>query len=302
MTAFSSDRTPVVLPDQFAAMFGGPLDDKTAQEITAYGWRYEIVDGPTSNKIVLDLLRMVEKRAFSIVGENNDRWQKGWSENLEEFRRTGDVAALEPKYLRPANFLRLGGQFIKPVDAMFERNWYRVFRSWFARRHLAEFDAIYEFGSGSGHNIAWLAQEFPDKMVMGFDWAPAAVQILDDVNDKYPNAFGAHFDFFDPPSAYRWPSNTAILTVGALEQTGLRWRPFLDFLHRNPPATCFHIEPIVEWYDPGSLIDYTAIKIHEARGFWRGFVDEVKPIGRHRTGFGSLLLEGYSQMRWHPNL
>jgi hypothetical protein len=52
----------------------------------------------------------------------------------------------------------------------------------------------------------------------------------------------------------------------------------------------------VDLYNPNSLVDYTAIKIHQARDFWRGFTT----TGMHRTGFGSLLLEGYSQLFWMP--
>lgn len=291
----------VLTPEDFQTMFGGPLDLRTAQTIGGYDWRYRVVDGAESNRIVLGLLRRAEHRDFTIAGENIERWQKGWSENLEEFKRTGDVAALEPKYLRPSKYLRLNQQFIEPADPMFERNWYRIFRAWFARRYLAKFDCIYEFGCGSGHNVAWLAQEFPDKMIWGFDWASASVEILDALNAKGLNVYGAQFDFFSPPRAYGWAPNTAVLTVGALEQTGLRWRPFLDFLRRTQPAMCFHIEPILEWYDPENLIDHTAIKAHEARGFWRGFVDEIKTGRKHRTGFGSLLLEGYSQLIWEPS-
>lgn len=283
----------------FAKMLGGPLDAKTEAAIAGYDWHYEPVDGPTSNKIVLSLLKMVERREFSIAGENTERWQKGWSENLEEFRRTGDVKALEPKYLRPAKFLRLDGQFIQPVDPMFEANWYKVFRGWFARHYLADFDAIYEFGCGSGHNVAWLAREFPDKLIVGLDWAKASNEIVGSLD--LHNVWPGYFDFFNPPPGkWEWRPNSAVLTVGALEQTGLRWRPFLEFLRRTQPAMCFHIEPILEWYDSCSLVDYTAIKLHEARGFWRGFVDEIEPIWKHRTGFGSLMLEGYSQFCFRP--
>lgn len=285
--------------EKFAEMFGGPLDEKTSDEIAGHDWNYSVVDGQASNKVALELLQMVERREFSIVGENSERWQKGWNENLEEFRRTGDVKALEPKYLKAAKFLRLQGQFIEPVDPMFEVNWYKLFRGWFARRYLSTFDTIYEFGCGSGHNVAFLAREFPDKQIVGLDWTEASIAIVLALCDKLPNVSTARFDFFEP-SERRFSRNTAILTVGALEQTGLRWRPFLDFLLRTQPAMCFHIEPIIEWYDPNSLVDYTAIKIHEARGFWRGFVNEVEPIRKHRTGFGSLMLEGYSQLQWSP--
>ncbi len=284
---------------QFARMFGGALDEKTTAEIEVQDWSYAPVDGATSNKIVLDLLKQIEARSFSIVGENSERWQKGWGENLEDFQRTGDLKALDPKYLRPAKYLRLGSQFIEPADPMFETNWYKVFRGWFARRYLAQYDAIFEFGSGSGHNVAWLAQEFPDKAIVGLDWCEASVDILTELQLDGRNIRGQRFDFFEP-AGVAFPDNSAVLTVGALEQTGLRWRPFLEFLRRRRPAMCFHIEPIVEWYDADNLIDHTAIKIHGARGFWRGFVDEVIPIRKHRTGFGSLMLEGYSQLQWSP--
>src|SRR6185369_6733131 len=125
-------------PNDFARMFGGSLDPKTEAEIGWHSWAYEVVD---PDPIVLDLWKRIERRDFSIVGENNERWQKGWQENLDEFRRTGDIEALEPKYLRPAKYLRLNSQFIEPENPMFERNWYRVFRGWFARRYLSEFDA-----------------------------------------------------------------------------------------------------------------------------------------------------------------
>lgn len=287
-------------PDLFARMFGGPLDEKTAAEIQAGDWRYAVVDEAESNRLVLRLLQRADQKDFSLADTGVERWEKGWRENLEAYRQTGDVAALEPKYLRPANFLRLDSRFIAPVDPMFERNWYRIFRGWFARRYLAEFDEIYEFGCGSGHNVAWLAQEFPDKQFHGFDWARPSIEILKTLSLSLSNITGWWtFDFFHPVPV-EVPPNTAILTIGALEQTGQRWRPFLDFLKGSGAAMCFHIEPVVEWYDPGNLIDYTAIKAHEARGFWRGFVDEIQPVRKHRTGFGSLLLEGYSQFMWRP--
>ena len=283
----------------FEKMFGGPLDLKTRDEIHQHDWRYEVVSN--HDAIILDLLKRIERKDFSIVGQNNERWQAGWSENLAEFRKTGDIKALEPKYLRPSKYLRLNSQFIEPVDPMFERNWYRVFRGWFARRYLSQYDGIYEFGCGSGHNLAFLAQEFPDKMLCGFDWSPAAVEIARELANVFPNILGGErFDFFDPYGAYGWPPNTAVLTIGALEQTGTRWRPFINFLRRTRPAMCFHIEPMLGWYNPNNLVDWTAIKIHEARGFWSGF--DVFPLHKHRTGFGSLLLEGYSQFHWSPML
>lgn len=284
----------------FCDLFGGAIDTKTLDEAAIFDWRYRIVEGTERDKIIMGLLKRVEQRDFSIAGENIQRWEKGWSENLEAFRASGDVEALMPKYIRPAKYLRLRSEFVEPADPMFEANWQKVFRAWFARRYLAGFDCIYEFGCGSGHNVAWLAKEFPDTCIFGFDWAKASTEIIRELSHRFDNVLPPRrFDFFEPTAVIFEP-NSAVLTIGALEQTGLHWRPFLDFLLRTKPAACFHIEPILEWYDWDNLVDHTAIKIHEARGFWRGFVNEVPPIRKHRTRFGSLLLEGYSCLQWSP--
>ena len=289
-----------LIPSDFERMFGGPLDGKTAIEIINHDWNYKVVGD--HGHIILDLLKRIDAKDFSIVGQNDERWQKGWQENLDEFRRTQDISALEPRYLRPSKYLRLNSQFIEPADPMFERNWYRVFRGWFARRYLGEFDAIFEFGCGSGHNVAFLAQEFPDKMIVGLDWTVASTEIVRALSDLMPNVYEAKapFDFFKPWDI-AFPRNSAVLTIGALEQTGNRWEPFAQFLNRANPAASFHIEPVLKHYDEHNLVDRTAIEIHKARGFWTGpITSSLGMAWNHRTGFGSLLLEGYSQFQWCP--
>ena len=268
-------------------------------EITRHNFNYKPVSPEVTADLIGQLLGRVKANDFSIAGEKTERWQKGWAENLEDFRRTGEIEALEPKYLRPSRYLRLNGKFIEPEDPMCERNWYRVFRGWFARRYLSHYDNIYEFGCGSGHNVAFLAEEFPGKMIVGLDWAQSSNDIVGELAKRFNNVEEAKapFDFFEPWD-FGFPPNSAVLTVGALEQTGTRWRPFMAFLKRAKPAACFHIEPTLHFYDPSNPVDDTAIKIHEARGFWTGF-----GLGTvHRTGFGSLLLEGYTQTFWKPQV
>jgi hypothetical protein len=94
-----------------------------------------------------------------------------------------------------------------------------------------------------------------------------------------------------------------------MEQTGTNWQAFLEFLLRKKPSRVHHIEPIFEWYNPSQLVDYTALKAHEARNFWRGYptrlleleqTEKVKIHHSKRAHFGSLVLEGYSQLIWSP--
>lgn len=56
---------------------------------------------------------------------------------------------------------------------------YKVFTYWLFQKYFEKVDAIYEFGCGSGINIAILAQMFPEKKIVGLDWAAASKKILD---------------------------------------------------------------------------------------------------------------------------
>ena len=96
-----------------------------------------------------------------------------------------------------------------------------------------------------------------------------------------------------------------VLTVGAMEQTGKLWRPMLDYLLAAKPKRVVHIEPQISMYNPANPVDQTAIEAHRARGFWEGYLGVIHRLAEkgvveiehmERTGFGSLLIEGYSQL------
>jgi len=249
-------------------------------------------------------LKRIDARALSVAGSGKTRWDTGWQENLDALRETGDLTSLQPRYIRPDQPLRLNGEFIQANDPDYEANWYAEYRRDFCR-HLEPYDTIFEFGSGSGFNVAYLADRFPEKHIVGLDWSMPAVEIIHTLKAQHGmNVTGRQFDFFRPDYTLEIPPNSAVLTVGALEQTGKGWPPFFDFLAEKKPAFCLHIEPIVELYDPDSLVDYTAIRAHLARNFWTGILDEIPRYAEwwkaHRTGFGSLVIEGYSQLLWVP--
>ena len=78
---------------------------------------------------------------------------------------------------------------------------------------------------------------------------------------------------------------------------------------RFRPALCVHVEPIVEWYDARTPFDEAARAFHKARGYWEGFpwrlhlldqAGRIEILKQKRSGFGSLYLEGYSQIVWRP--
>lgn len=275
-----------------------------AQVAVKHHEAFRVLVGAERDRVILDLLRRIEARRFSVTTDGKSRWDNGWQENLDALRATGDLAALRPKYIRAGQPLRSNGSFVIAQDPDYEARWYEGFRADIVR-HFEPYDAIYEFGCGSGHNLAYLAQRFPDKRIVGLDWSSPAVDIANTLRDKHGlNVAGRSFDFFAPDRHMLIPEGSAVLTVGALEQTGVAWAPFFEWLVDRKPAFCLHVEPLVHLYDPENLVDWTAIRAHQVRQFWTGIDQAIGDYAKwhrmSRTGFGSLVLEGYSTLMWAP--
>ncbi len=268
---------------------------------------HRVLEGDEEQAVINDIMARIP--TLNQAG-TKDRWEKGWGEILETYKRTGNIADLRPQYIRPNQPVRLNGKFVMPEDPDIEAKWYEKFFAGIADKWLSGTHAIYEFGCGSCHNVAWLAEHFPKQTIIGADWSKASRGICHELQNRgYLNVYGATCDFFDPQAPTTTMPTTGILTVGALEQTGRNWRHFLEYLLAIKPAVCVHLEPIVEWYDIANPVDRTAIVAHRARGFWEGFPDElrrrvgmgeVEILHMERTGFGSLFIEGYSQIVWRP--
>jgi hypothetical protein len=288
------------------------LPKETLTIINRCNWEYQEIEGCELNGLIESAFERVVNKGFTQVkNHDSSRWEKGWGENLEEFKKSNhNFNSLMPKYIRPDMPIRLNGKFIKTFDKNFEHNWYSVLRDWFFRTELKDFDCIYEFGSGSGHNIAELAKIYPNKKIYGFDWVQPSVDIILDMRDKLNlNVDGSIFNFFMPDFNLEIKPNSAIITMGALEQTGNEYKDFFDFLMQKKPAACFHFEPIYEHYNKNILFDYLAARAHEEKNFWKGAIPFLKDLESNkkvkinksrRISFGSLALEGYSQLFWKP--
>src|SRR5215470_11518789 len=146
-------------PNDFADLFGVSISDIPAdlhQQIKEGDFRYVVLDGDARDQTLLDVLRTIDSGTLSLAGaEGKSRWDKGWTENLDAFLASGyDIEALIPKYIRPRQSVRLHQNYVMPVNGAFELHWYEIFRPWFLRTYLEEFDTVFEFGCGSGFNLA----------------------------------------------------------------------------------------------------------------------------------------------------
>lgn len=293
----------------------GDLPDSLSKEtircFKACNWSYRQLDPSERDRLILDILKRWETGQFSIAGDDQqERWEKGWCENLSAFQNSQDLSALIPKYIRPHLPIRLFQNYVLPGDDCFELHWYQILRAYLFGKYLKDVDNIYEFGCGTGHNLAYLASIYPDKTFYGMDWAESSCRLVDEIAGKYSwRMKGRVFNFFEPDQSLNIDKNSAVITMGALEQTGAKWGPFLEFILAAKPEICIHNEPIVEWYDPSVLIDYLAILVHKKRQFLDGYAAKIKSLAAQgiveiikekRTFCGSLLMEGYSILIWRP--
>jgi len=301
--------------EDFARLFGTSveqLSDRCRTLIAQGDFRYRVLSPEERDQVLLGVLKRIDSGQFTEAGkEGKGRWEKGWAENLKSFREHGwDLSKLVPKYIRPNQPLRLYQNYVMPVDPNFEINWYEIFRHWMFTTYFKEAKVVYEFGCGSGINLAALANLYPEKRYVGLDWTASSKEIVDEMVRAYGwNMKGHCFDFFDPDESFKIEERSIVFTLGALEQTGRDYEAFLQYLLRRPLGLCVNIEPIVEWYDENSLVDYAAIRFHRMRKYWEGFPNRLKELERAgrveilkmtRSYFGSLLLDGYSQTIWRP--
>lgn len=299
---------------EFAETFGVPesgLPPQCRSMIQHLDLRYRPLTSTRQAVIIDRISATIAAQALSVAGPDaKPRWEAGWEDILQRLATADDpVGATVPHYIREAEPLRLNGQYVMATDPSFHRNWYFAFLEWIIREYCQDAAVIYEFGCGSCVNLARMGQIFPGKRYVGLDWTQQAVAIADALGQRFDwNMRGRIFDFFHPDEALQIEEGSVVLTVGALEQTGPNWRPFLDWILRFRPTICVHIEPVAEWYD-GTAFDQIARKFHMTRGYWTGFLEalhHLEAAGRaqilkqHRCRLGSLFIEGYSQIIWRP--
>ena len=304
----SQDTSGSLGVEDFARLFGTSVEalPEACRAMIAGGdFRYRVLAGEERDQVLLEVLKRIDSGEFTTAGkEGRGRWEKGWAENLEGFRKSGcDLSQLVPKYIRPQQALRLDQQYVMPLDPNFELKWFEIFQRWLFTTYFSEAKAVYEFGCGSCINLAALATLYPDKRYVGLDWAVESTEIVDEMAQAYGwNMKGQQFDFFHPDKSVKIDEGSTVFTVGALEQTGQNHEAFLEYLLDMSPGLCVNIEPIVEWYDENQLVDYAAIRFHKVRRYWEGFPSRLKKLEREgrveiikmkRSYFGSLYLEGY---------
>jgi hypothetical protein len=297
--------------EDFTRSFGTTIEHISGdcQELinkTDFGFR--ILRGKERDTILLDVLKKIEydQQIISAPGRQIV-WEKGWEENLLDFVQSNyNLDKLLPKFIRPAQVIRLAQNYIKPSNPNFELDYFSVFRCWLFDKYFKEFGTIYEFGCGTGFNLVELARHYPEKKLYGLDYANSSVNLVNEIGKAYGWKMTGHiFNMVSPEKEIEIENNSAIFTICAIEQLASNFEDFLQYLLSYSPGLCVHVEPIIELYDENDLVDYVAIKFHKKRGYTEGFLTRLKELEIEnkieilkvkRLFFGSLYHEGYTYL------
>lgn len=296
--------------EDIARLVGAEPDALKKYYNPSWDFSFERLTGKERDDTVLAMLKKIDSPELTIAGpQKKAQWEKGWDENLEDFKKSGaDFASLVPKYIRPGAILRLDGDYIRPTSDQFELNYFSIMRDYLTEKYLSDANPLYEFGCGPALNVVALAKQFPKKEIHGLDWVSAPKEIIEIAREKYGlNIHGHVFDMFSPDPSLVLPPGSAVFSSGALEQLGENFKIFLTYLLGQKPKIVVTINHFTELYDPDVLNDYLAIKFERRRNYLYGFIPELQRLKKegkveivtlHRSHIGSMVHDGYSYVVW----
>lgn len=281
------------------------------QAIQKANFKYKILDGKEYEQVILNIIKTLDSETLKASGPHrlND-WEAGWGEHLQEFNQKNfNLNQLIAKWGTRGTYIRLQGQLIKPESDSFENDFVTVLRCYLFNKYYKDINTFYEFGAGTGLNLVAASEIFPKMKLVGLDWANSSIEIINSLKRRLKiNISGKRMDLFHPDGKYILDEKSAVFTVGTLEQLGENFKPFIDYLLKNKPKVCIHLETLYEIYDQNNLLDYLAVKYLEQRNYLKGFLPFLEKLEEEkkieileiRRTFGSLYHEGYTYTVWQP--
>jgi SAM-dependent methyltransferase len=271
--------------------------------------RFENVSDIEKDELILDILRILNSPLRQSGSDRIQEWEDGWNENYKQYIESGKLLDLFPKYFNKYPIIRWRQEFIKPKDGYLEANLLRLLILVQITKLESEFTSIYEFGCGTGHNLVALRELYPDIKLVGLDWATSSQRIIQKIASmtRDNKLVGLNFDYFHPNMEIKLPSDSIVLTVASLEQTGSNFEKFIEYLVENKPKKIIHIEPIWESLQDENLIDHLSVAYMKKRNYLNGFITYlhslenkgiIRIIEYNRSYLGSKFIDGYTTIIW----
>jgi hypothetical protein len=245
---------------------------------------YRLADRNEIEEHIMDSLHRADSSRKSFSSTNEIAFEKGWRENIQLATEQGvNIDSLKPGYFRSSKFLRYKKDIVITKNTNIEYDLFFLSRLLFFTKYLRDYKSIYEFGCGSCSNLFILSSLFPEKELFGLDWASSSIEITNMLNESIKNPIrGYRFDMLKPDINFKIKSESAILTIHAMEQLGDKFGVFLQYLIDSKPSVVIHYEPILEMYDKENLYDYLAMNYSEKRGYLSGYLSALNKLANKK--------------------
>lgn len=287
---------------------------KSSSIVPLVGKEREHVITSVINKLIID---------NQIIGDKSRKlvWEKGWKENLDNFKIKKNYDVLLPKFVRNNPIIRWDGKYCKVSEENFEAKYVDVLRAFIFSKYLKvvksqSSNLLAEFGVGSGLNLISAHKVLGNSFeYLGLDFSKASVQLMSEIKQTYKIPIqGFHYDMKNPRDKHVMKfiskfKNKFALTSGSIEQLASSYEKFIDVLIRLRFNLVIHVEPLVEFYDENSLEDSLALLFHKKRGYSQNLLNylrnlqnngKIEILDSRRLGFGSLMMEGFNLIVWKP--
>ena len=297
----------------FEELWGISLTPEAIKEIQRMDFEYESLNISEENSLIAEIREEILQNKFVKAGQSREAsWQKGWDENLQGFKKSKNIDDLIPKYFGKSTINRLGQHFIRAISKNFDLNMLRAIEARVFTDYLSNYQNVYEFGCGTGHNLLFLRKINPGCALVGLDWANSSQETLSLLNQTLMDEkiSGRNFDYFSPNFDFKLKPSSAVFTVASLEQIGDQHGPFIEYLMQNKPAIVVHIEPFKDLLDEQNPLDLISIEYMKQRNYIEGYCEAIFELQENkeaqvhlfeRTFIGSKYVDGYSILVWSPS-
>jgi len=285
------------------------INQNSRKLLAKYKLNFYTISNEDQLSINLDILKKLKKNFFTKSGSKKKLiWDKGWNENFVLYKK--DLKKLLPKYYRKTNrFFRIKGKIVYSQNYKFEAEFQEVVHLTVISRYLKNVKSIYEFGAGSGNVIARLMKNLNKNFQFyASDWSEVSVNILKKINIKKNEIKTFLFNFFSPNQNIIIEKKSLIITNGALEQTGTKYKKFIKYLIKNKPNIVINFEPLVELYDNNNFNDRVLRLYAKKRNYLCNYIQYLKKLEKiklleiidiKRVG-GGAMQETFSFVVWRP--
>lgn len=257
--------------------------EKYARE-TRYDLDYMTLTGTDRENAFLEALRKIDSQTLNKAGIKKQQiWQEGWAENLQMFIENPRYESLIPKFYKKA-VMRAGQDLLVSEDPLFRFYLWDLLTTWVFKKFLGNYKTIVEYGAGTGYNLVKLAEFFPEARLFGGEWVSSGIELMNRVGKEFKIPItGFYCDMFNPAQQNMFHENpninlkdAAVLTLGSMEQMGNNFTDFAHHLIKSKPGLVLHMEPVREYYQKNTLLDYVCMKFHDQRNYLGNYLTFLK--------------------------